>query len=60
MQLAEDGAVQDPNKFLEKIANSFDRHGVKSLLVSKFILGLDAVALQCQESQELPCPVFSL
>ncbi len=38
------GISRDPNKCIEKIARSFDRHGVKSLLISKFIIGLDAVA----------------
>jgi membrane protein DedA with SNARE-associated domain len=38
------GAAQDPGSRAGKIAKTFSRHGVKSLLFSKFIIGLDAVA----------------
>jgi membrane protein DedA with SNARE-associated domain len=38
------GAARDPEFCKRKITRSFERHGVKSLLFSKFILGLDSVA----------------
>ena len=38
------GPTRDPSASISKIAKTFSRHGVKSLLISKFIPGLDAVA----------------
>jgi membrane protein DedA with SNARE-associated domain/rhodanese-related sulfurtransferase len=38
------GAAADPCACVAKIANKFSRHGVRFLLVSKFIIGMDAVA----------------
>jgi membrane protein DedA with SNARE-associated domain/rhodanese-related sulfurtransferase len=38
------GAAADPCTCLGKIAKQFSRHGVRLLLVSKFIIGVDAVA----------------
>ena len=38
------GISEDPGSCVRKADESFARHGVKSLLVSKFVLGLDAVA----------------
>jgi membrane protein DedA with SNARE-associated domain len=38
------GVARNPQSCANKITASFERHGVKSLLFSKFILGLDAVA----------------
>jgi membrane protein DedA with SNARE-associated domain/rhodanese-related sulfurtransferase len=52
------GLSQDPNKCLEKITKTFDRHGVKSLLVSKFIIGLDAVAAPMSGVSRISLPRF--
>jgi membrane protein DedA with SNARE-associated domain/rhodanese-related sulfurtransferase len=38
------GAAADPAACVGKIAGKFNRHGVRLLLVSKFIIGVDAVA----------------
>ena len=38
------GATADPCACVAKIASKFSRHGVRLLLVSKFIIGVDAVA----------------
>jgi membrane protein DedA with SNARE-associated domain/rhodanese-related sulfurtransferase len=38
------GATQNPSACVRKIAETFSRRGVKSLLISKFIPGLDSVA----------------
>jgi membrane protein DedA with SNARE-associated domain/rhodanese-related sulfurtransferase len=38
------GAAADPSACVGKIAGKFSRHGVRLLLVSKFIIGVDAVA----------------
>ncbi len=38
------GFSEDPSSCVQSANQSFVRHGVKSLLVSKFVLGLDAVA----------------
>jgi membrane protein DedA with SNARE-associated domain/rhodanese-related sulfurtransferase len=38
------GAAADPGTCLGRIASKFSRHGVRLLLVSKFIIGVDAVA----------------
>jgi membrane protein DedA with SNARE-associated domain/rhodanese-related sulfurtransferase len=38
------GATRDPGSCVDKIYQTFSRYGVKTLLVSKFIIGLDAVA----------------
>ena len=38
------GAAADPCACVGKIAGKFSRHGVRLLLVSKFIIGVDAVA----------------
>ena len=38
------GAARDPASCKSKIAARFNRHGVRLLLFSKFIIGLDAVA----------------
>jgi membrane protein DedA with SNARE-associated domain len=38
------GAAADPCACVAKIASKFSRHGVRLLLVSKFIIGVDAVA----------------
>jgi membrane protein DedA with SNARE-associated domain/rhodanese-related sulfurtransferase len=38
------GAAGDPCACVDKIAGKFSRHGVRLLLVSKFIIGVDAVA----------------
>jgi membrane protein DedA with SNARE-associated domain/rhodanese-related sulfurtransferase len=38
------GAAADPSACVGKIAGKFRRHGVRLLLVSKFIIGVDAVA----------------
>ena len=35
---------QDPHLCAESMVTNFDRHGAKSLLVSKFIFGLDSIA----------------
>jgi membrane protein DedA with SNARE-associated domain len=37
-------ASQDPDLCAERMATNFGRHGAKSLLVSKFIFGLDSIA----------------
>jgi membrane protein DedA with SNARE-associated domain/rhodanese-related sulfurtransferase len=38
------GATRDPSACVGKISARFSRHGVRLLLVSKFIIGVDAVA----------------
>src|ERR1700733_14041985 len=38
------GAAADPSACVGRIAGKFSRHGVRLLLVSKFIIGVDAVA----------------
>ena len=38
------GAAADPSACVGKIASKFSRHGARLLLVSKFIIGVDAVA----------------
>jgi membrane protein DedA with SNARE-associated domain/rhodanese-related sulfurtransferase len=38
------GISEDPSSCVRSANRSFARHGVKSLLISKFVLGLDAVA----------------
>src|SRR5277367_1926901 len=38
------GAAEDPKSCANKITATFERYGVKSLLFSKFIIGMDAVA----------------
>lgn len=38
------GAAADPSACVGRIAGRFSRHGVRLLLVSKFIIGVDAVA----------------
>jgi membrane protein DedA with SNARE-associated domain/rhodanese-related sulfurtransferase len=38
------GATRDPSACVDKIAGKFSRHGVRLLIVSKFIIGVDAVA----------------
>jgi membrane protein DedA with SNARE-associated domain/rhodanese-related sulfurtransferase len=38
------GAAADPCACVGKIAGKFSRHGVRLLLVSKFVIGVDAVA----------------
>lgn len=38
------GMTQDPASSVGKIAKTFRRHGVKSLLFPRFIIGLDAIA----------------
>jgi membrane protein DedA with SNARE-associated domain/rhodanese-related sulfurtransferase len=35
---------QDPHLCIEKMVKNFGRHGAKSLLISKFIFGLDSIA----------------
>jgi membrane protein DedA with SNARE-associated domain/rhodanese-related sulfurtransferase len=39
------GAAADPCACVEKITGKFSRHGVRLLLISKFIIGVDAVAV---------------
>lgn len=38
------GVSRDPSACVDKISANFSRHGVRLLLVSKFIIGVDAVA----------------
>jgi len=38
------GLARDPGSCIDKAAGNFSRRGVKTLLFSKFVLGLDAVA----------------
>ncbi len=38
------GLSRDPGSLVHRASASFARHGVKTLLVSKFVIGLDAVA----------------
>jgi membrane protein DedA with SNARE-associated domain/rhodanese-related sulfurtransferase len=38
------GAAADPCACVDKIASKFSRHGVRLLLVSKFLIGVDAIA----------------
>jgi membrane protein DedA with SNARE-associated domain/rhodanese-related sulfurtransferase len=38
------GVSRDPGSCVDKISRTFSRYGVRTLLVSKFIVGLDAVA----------------
>jgi membrane protein DedA with SNARE-associated domain/rhodanese-related sulfurtransferase len=37
-------ASEDPHSCVQKMVTNFGRHGAKSLLVSKFIFGLDSIA----------------
>ena len=39
------GGSREPGSCVDKLAKSFSRHGVKLLMVSKFVTGLDAVAV---------------
>jgi membrane protein DedA with SNARE-associated domain/rhodanese-related sulfurtransferase len=52
------GAAQDPRSCVGKMTKSFSRHGVKSLLFSKFIIGLDAVAAPMSGISGVSLPIF--
>ena len=49
---------RDPGARVDKIVATFSRHGVKWLLVSKFIIGLDAVAVPMSGISEVSLPRF--
>jgi membrane protein DedA with SNARE-associated domain/rhodanese-related sulfurtransferase len=52
------GAAQDPRSCVDKIGRAFSRYGVKLLLVSKFIIGLDAVAAPMSGISRISLPRF--
>jgi len=52
------GFMQDPAVRLDKVAKTFDRYGAQSLLVSKFIVGLDAVAAPMSGASRMELPRF--
>jgi membrane protein DedA with SNARE-associated domain/rhodanese-related sulfurtransferase len=52
------GFMPDPTVRLDKIAKTFDRYGARSLLVSKFIVGLDAVAAPMSGASRMELPRF--
>jgi membrane protein DedA with SNARE-associated domain/rhodanese-related sulfurtransferase len=52
------GLSQDPTVCIGKVVKTFDRYGVKSLLVSKFIIGLDAVAAPMSGVSRIALPQF--
>ena len=54
------GAVGDPCACVDKIASRFSRHGLKLLLVSKFVIGVDAVAAPMAGILQTGLPRFLL
>lgn len=52
------GGTQDPRSCVDKIGKTFSRYGVKLLLVSKFIIGLDAVAAPMSGISRVSLPRF--
>ncbi len=52
------GAAGDPCACVDKIAGKFSRHGVRLLLVSKFIIGVDAVAAPMAGISRTALPKF--
>ena len=54
------GAAGDPCACVDKIASRFSRHGLKLLLVSKFIIGVDAVAAPMAGISRTGLPRFLL
>ena len=54
------GAAGDPCSCVDKIASRFSRHGLKLLLVSKFVIGVDAVAAPMAGILQTDLPRFLL
>src|SRR5271163_615370 len=54
------GAAEDPKSCASNKTATFERHGVKSLLFSKFIIGMDAVAAPMAGISGISRPVFLL
>ena len=52
------GAAQDSRSCVDQIGKIFSRYGVKLLLVSKFIIGLDAVAAPMSGISRVSLPRF--
>ena len=52
------GATADPGACVGEIAGKFGRHGVRLLLVSKFIIGVDAVAAPMAGISRISLPRF--
>jgi membrane protein DedA with SNARE-associated domain/rhodanese-related sulfurtransferase len=52
------GAAADPSACVGRIAGRFSRHGVRLLLVSKFIIGVDAVAAPMAGISRTSLPQF--
>jgi membrane protein DedA with SNARE-associated domain/rhodanese-related sulfurtransferase len=54
------GAAEDPTSCVNRITAIFERHGAKSLLFSKFIIGMDAVAAPMAGISGVGLPAFLL
>lgn len=54
------GVSRDPSACVDKISTNFSRHGVRLLLVSKFIIGVDAVAAPMSGISGVAIPRFVL
>jgi membrane protein DedA with SNARE-associated domain/rhodanese-related sulfurtransferase len=52
------GATRDPGACVGKISANFSRHGVRLLLVSKFLFGVDAVAAPMSGISRISIPRF--
>jgi membrane protein DedA with SNARE-associated domain/rhodanese-related sulfurtransferase len=54
------GLSSDPESCVDRATGSFARHGVRILLVSKFVIGLDAVAAPLSGAAAVPAIQFLL
>jgi membrane protein DedA with SNARE-associated domain/rhodanese-related sulfurtransferase len=52
------GATGDPSACVGRVAGKFSRHGVRLLLISKFIIGVDAVAAPMSGISRVAIPRF--
>lgn len=52
------GATRNSTSREEKLTATFDRHGAKSLLISKFVIGLDAIAAPMSGISRMSLPRF--
>jgi membrane protein DedA with SNARE-associated domain/rhodanese-related sulfurtransferase len=52
------GLSRDPGSCVHRASGAFNRHGVRSLLISKFVVGLDAVAAPLAGDARIPLLLF--